>query len=119
VKKDPAVRKDTHVENRRRGPSLSAIASLLTLAVSLWLEVTLNTALVRSVLVYLGLSGVSLVYRAILSHYWAASTERAQKEMYDRLQREAEEEMRKQAETDKLKAKNEKAKSKPVPAANS
>jgi hypothetical protein len=112
VKKETTVRKDSHTESRRRGPSLSAIASLLTLAVSLWLEVTLNAALFRSVLVYLGLSGVSLIYRAILSHYWAASEERARKEVYERLQKEAEEEMRKHAEVDKQKAKNEKVKAK-------
>ena len=112
MKKETTVHKESRGENRRRGPSLSAIASMLTLAVSLWMEVTLNTALFRSVLVYLGLSGVSLIYRAALSHYWAASQTRAQKEMYERLQREAEEEMRKQAEADKLKAKNEKVKAK-------
>jgi hypothetical protein len=83
------------------------------------MEVTLSTALFRAVLVYLGLSGVSLIYRAAFSHYWAVSETRAQKELYERIQKEAEEELRKQAEAEKLKSKNEKAKGKPVPAANS
>jgi hypothetical protein len=76
------------------------------------MEVTLNTALFRSGLVYLGLSGLSLIYRAILGHYWAVSEERSRKEMYERLQKEAEEEMRKHAEAEKLKEKNEKVNAK-------
>lgn len=99
-------------EKQRRGPSLSAIAALITLAASLWLQVELSSALFRSVLVYLGLSMVGLFYRAILGHYLAASETRAHQEMLNKLAREAEEEMRKQAEEQKQKAKNEKLKTK-------
>ena len=96
---------------QRRGPSFSAMASLATLAVSLWFEVELSAALFRSVLVYLGLSMTGLIYRAILSHYLASSEERARQELLDKLAREAEEEMKKQAEAEKIRSKAEAAKS--------
>jgi hypothetical protein len=86
-------------EKQRRGPSISAIASLVTLAVSLWFEVELSSALFRAVAVYLGLSMLGLVYRAILSHYLAASEQRARQEMLEKLAREAEDELRKQKES--------------------
>jgi hypothetical protein len=97
-------------EKRRRGPSLSAMASLLTLAVSLWFEVELSTALFRAVAVYLGLSMAGLIYRAILGHYLTASEERARRDLLEKLAKEAEEEIRKQEEASKLKIKNEKLK---------
>jgi hypothetical protein len=84
-------------ESLRRGPSLAALAALGTLALCLWFNMELASALLRAVLVYLGLSLVSLLYRVILGHYLAASQRRAQEEMLQRLQREAEEEARKSA----------------------
>ena len=76
----------------RRGPSVAALASLSTLAVCLWFEVELSSALFRSVLVYLGISLLALLYRVILGHYLSVSQERAHEEFLQRMQREAEEE---------------------------
>ena len=76
----------------RRGPSVAALAALSTLAVCLWLDVELSSALFRSVLVYLGVSLLALLYRVILGHYLSVSQERAQQEFLERMQREAEEE---------------------------
>lgn len=84
-------------EKTRKGPSLAALAALTTLAVSLWLEMELSSALFRSVLVYLGMSLLVLGYRVILSYYLAASEERARRELLERIQKEAEEEAKKQA----------------------
>ncbi len=81
-------------EKRRRGPSLAALASLVSLAVALWMEVELSTALLRAVLVYLGLSMLTLAYRAILGHYLAASEARARQQLLEKAQQEAEEEMK-------------------------
>ncbi len=85
-------------EKTRKGPSFAALAALTTLAVSLWLEVELSSALFRSVLVYLGMSLLVLGYRVILSHYLAASEERARRELLERIQKEAEEEAKKQTQ---------------------
>lgn len=81
-------------EKKPKGPSLSALAALATLAVALWLEVDLATALFRSVLVYLALSMLSMVYRVVLGGFIAASQRRAQEELLRKVQREAEEEQR-------------------------
>lgn len=84
-------------ERQRKGPSLSALAALATLAVALWLQVDLASALLRAVLVYLGLSMISLAYRSILGRFIAASQAKAQREMLEKIQREAEEEERQKA----------------------
>lgn len=76
----------------RKGPSLAALAALTTLAVGLWFDVELSAALFRSVLVYLGLSLLTTVYRVILGHYLRTSQERAQREFLEKVQREAESE---------------------------
>ena len=81
-----------------KGPSLSALAALITLAVSLWMEVDLATALFRSVLVYLGLSMLSMAYRVVLGRFIAASQEKAERELLEKVQREAEEERRRRKE---------------------
>lgn len=86
------------VEKKPKGPSLSALAALTTLAIALWLEVDLATALFRSVLVYLLLSMVSLAYRVILGRFIAASQRKAEEELLEKVQREAEEEERKRQE---------------------
>jgi hypothetical protein len=86
------------IEKTRRGPSLAALASLITLAISLWMEVELSSAFLRAVLVYLGISMLVMGYRVILGHYLAASEARASKDLLDKIQREAEEEVRKQQE---------------------
>lgn len=75
-----------------KGPSLSALAALITLAISLWMEVDLAAALFRSVLVYLVLSMLSMAYRVVLGRFIAASQEKAQRELLEKIQREAEEE---------------------------
>lgn len=82
-----------------KGPSLSALAALITLAVSLWMEVDLATALFRSVLVYLGLSMLSMAYRVVLGRFIAASQEKAERELLEKVQREAEEERRRRKES--------------------
>ena len=71
---------------------MAALASLSTLAVCLWFEIELSSALFRSVLVYLGISLLALLYRVILGHYLSVSQERAHQEFLQRMQREAEEE---------------------------
>ncbi len=86
------------VEKKPKGPSLSALAALTTLAIALWIEVDLATALFRSVLVYLLLSMVSLAYRVILGRFIAASQRKAEAELLEKVQREAEEEERKRQE---------------------
>jgi hypothetical protein len=86
-------------EKTRRGPSLAALASLITLAVSLWMEVELSSAFLRAVLVYLGIAMLMMGYRVILGHYLAASEAKARKDLLDKVQREAEEEVRSQQET--------------------
>jgi hypothetical protein len=69
---------------------VAALAALTTLAACLWFDVELSSALFRSVLVYLGISLMALLYRVILSHYLSVSQERAQQEFLERVQREAE-----------------------------
>lgn len=69
---------------------MSALAALSTLAVCLWFDIELSSALFRSVLVYLGVSLLALLYRVILGHYLSVSQERAHQEFLQRLQREAE-----------------------------
>ncbi|GEM_PF-2835336 len=86
------------VEKKPKGPSLSALAALTTLAIALWMEVDLATALFRSVLVYLLLSMVSLAYRVILGRFIASSQRKAEAELLEKVQREAEEEERKRQE---------------------
>ncbi len=71
---------------------MAALASLGTLAVCLWFDIELSSALFRSVLVYLGLSLLVQLYRVILGHYLSVSQERAHQEFLQRMQREAEEE---------------------------
>ena len=88
-----------------KGPSLSALAALITLAVSLWMEVDLATALFRSVLVYLGLSMLSMAYRVVLGRFIAASQEKAERELLEKVQREAEEERRRRKERQEAEAK--------------
>ncbi|MCX6640527.1 MAG: hypothetical protein NTW14_08620 [bacterium] len=90
-------------EKQRKGPSLSAIAALVSLAAALWMEVDLPDALLRAVLVYLGLSMVSMTYRVILGKFITHSYEKAQKELLDRIQREAEEERQKQKQEEQKK----------------
>ncbi|RJP81632.1 MAG: hypothetical protein C4524_01555 [Candidatus Zixiibacteriota bacterium] len=85
-------------EKTRKGPSLAAISCLLTLAVSLWMEVELSSALFRAVLVYLGLSLVLLVYRVILGHYLVISERKAREELLEKARREAEAELARQKE---------------------
>ena len=85
-------------EKKPKGPSLSALAALTTLAIALWMEVDLATALFRSVLVYLLLSMVSLAYRVILGRFIAASQRKAEEELLEKIQREAEEEESKRQE---------------------
>lgn len=86
---------DALPQKTRKGPSLAALAALVTLALSLWLEVELSSALLRAVLVYLGLSLITMTYRVILGHYLAASEERAREELFERIQKEAEAELSK------------------------
>jgi len=83
---------------KQKGPSLSAVAALATLAISLWMEVDLSTALFRSVLVYLSFSLILLAYRVVLEKYLAASQARSERELLEKIQREAEEEERLQKE---------------------
>ena len=71
---------------------MAALAALSTLAVCLWFDIELSSALFRSVLVYLGISLLTLLYRVILGHYLSLSQERAHQEFLERMQREAEEE---------------------------
>ncbi|MFH1861254.1 MAG: hypothetical protein ABH878_00445 [bacterium] len=82
--------------NDRKGPSLSAIASLATLAISLWLEVDLYIALFRAVLVYLGFSLLLLAYRTLLGRFLSMSKEREEREFLERMMKEAEQEAKAQ-----------------------
>lgn len=77
-----------------KGPSLSALGALTTLAIALWMEVDLATALFRSVLVYLGLSMLIMAYRVVLGRFVASAQQKAEKELLEKIQREAEEEQR-------------------------
>ncbi|MBU0518966.1 hypothetical protein KKA00_05545 [bacterium] len=83
---------------KQKGPSLSALAALTTLAIALWMEVDLSTALFRSVLVYLSFSLILLAYRVVLEKYLAASQASAERELLEKIQREVEEEERLQKE---------------------
>ncbi len=85
-------------EKQAKGPSLSALAALITLAVALWIEVDLATALFRSVLVYIGLSMLIMVYRTVLGRFVASAQQKAEQELLEKIQREAEEEARAQEE---------------------
>jgi hypothetical protein len=85
-------------EKQAKGPSLSALAALITLAVALWMEVDLATALFRSVLVYIGLSMLIMVYRTVLGRFVAAAQQKAEQELLEKIQKEAEEEARAQEE---------------------
>lgn len=78
--------------HKPKGPSLSALAALTTLAVTLWMQVDLPTAIFRSLVVYLVLSLISMTYRVILGRLLAASQAKAQRELLEKVQREAEEE---------------------------
>ena len=80
------------MEKQPKGPSLSALAALTTLAVSLWLEVGLASALFRSVLVYLGLSMLIMAYRVVLGRFIAATQAKVEREILENARREAEEE---------------------------
>jgi hypothetical protein len=82
-------------KEKPKGPSFSALAALATLAIALWLEVDLATAILRSVIVYLILSLVATAYKIVLGRYLAISQARAEREMLEKIQREAEEEERK------------------------
>ncbi|TKJ42247.1 hypothetical protein CEE37_00795 [candidate division LCP-89 bacterium B3_LCP] len=79
-------------KEQAKGPSLSALAALATLAITLWMEVDLASALFRSVLVYLGFSMLIMAYRIVLGRFVASSQERAERELLEKVQREAEEE---------------------------
>jgi hypothetical protein len=97
-------------EKQRKTPSLSALAALITLAIALWMEVDLPIALFRAILVYLGLSLVSMTYRVVLGKFIAYSYQKAQEELLDRIQKEAEEERKKQLEKDEQKRRETAAK---------
>lgn len=75
-----------------KNPSLSPLAALITLAVSLWMEVDLANALFRSVLVYLGCSLLIMVYRIVLGRFLAESQAKMERELLLKAQKEAEEE---------------------------
>ena len=83
---------------KQKGPSFSALAALATLAIALWLEVDLATAIFRSVIIYLVLSLVSMAYKIILGRYLAVSQAKVEQELLEKIQREAEEEERKKQE---------------------
>ena len=85
-------------QNKQKGPSLSALAALITLAISLWLEIDLATALFRSILVYLILSLLLMAYRIVLGRFLAISQAKAEAELLEKIQREAEEEEAKRKE---------------------
>lgn len=92
-----------------KGPSLGALGALTTLAVALWMEIDLATALFRSVLVYLGLSMLIMAYRVILSRFVASAQQKAEQELLEKIEREAEEEQRK-LEEERAKQAEERAK---------
>ncbi|HEX7343436.1 MAG TPA: hypothetical protein VF398_04170, partial [bacterium] len=106
---------------RSKGPSVAALAALMTLAACLWFDVELSSALFRSVLVYLGVSLMALLYRVILSHYLSVSQERAQQEFLERVQREAESAVadQREAQAEAARAKSQGIPSGPAPAAGS
>ncbi len=89
-------------KNKQKGPSLSALAALTTLAIALWLQVDLATALFRSILVYLTFSLMLMAYRVILGRFLAISQARAEQELLDKIQREAEEEEAQKRERQEL-----------------
>ncbi len=92
-------------KEKQKGPSLSALAALTTLAVALWMEVDLPVAIFRSILVYLVLSLVLMAYRLVVGKILEASQRRAQRELLEKIQKEAEEEQQRNQQREEAQAK--------------
>jgi len=97
-------------ENKQKGPSLSSLAALTTLAIALWTEVDLAVALFRAIAVFLVLSLLTMAYRVVMARFLAISQEKAQRELLEKVQFQAEEEEAKRQEERKKREEERKMK---------